>query len=432
MKELKYAMLMIIVLLMIVITGCSKKNAPQGEGPVEILYWQQVRHAGSQSDFDALAKEFQKKYPNVTVKVEEIASNDIGVKVETAIMGKTQPDVLMDSMMRMGKYANAGLLADIGDIYPNPKSVFIGSVVDMATINGKLSGIPGTYNPYGVLVNVDIFKSAGAANLIPADPKRAWTRQEFEAALTAITKNGIYGTAFFAADESSDLDTKTMIEGGTGFTLLNDNYSMVRYNEPRGIEGVAWIKSLIDRGLAVKGAETMVDDDAWELFAQQKIGVLPANLWCRAWIEERIANGELKPFEIRYVQYPNISGFEPKAPINCVIFSVFDKGDPLKVKYGKEWAKFVIESEAEFTCNKLQNAFSAQLSRSNMFAGNPENNWVATELSKYGYNPGVSAKGFADIRLLMYPEMQAVFSGQKTPERAMNDFAAAANAVLAK
>ena len=113
-----------------------------------------------------------------------------------------------------------------------------------------------------------------------------------------------------------------------------------------------------------------------------------------------------------------------------MVFSVFDKGDAVKVKYAKEWIRFVVESEAEYTCNLKQNAFSALLDRSDMFADNPENNWVATELSKYGYDPGYSCPQYAEIRLLLYPELQAVFSGQKTPEQAMKDFAAAANALF--
>jgi multiple sugar transport system substrate-binding protein len=223
-----------------------------------------------------------------------------------------------------------------------------------------------------------------------------------------------------------------MIEGGTGFMLFTDDFSKTRYDEPRGIEWVAWLKSLVDNGLAVKGAESMVDDDAWELLAQQKIGVLPANLWCNSWIKERVAAGELKGFEIRFVQYPHIEGAKPKAPINSVCFSVFDKGDELKAKYAKEWIKFLVDSETEATCNILQNAFSAQISRSDMYANDPENNWVATVLAKYGYDPGFSVPTYQDTRMLMFPELQAVFAGMKTPERAMRDFTARANALITK
>lgn len=441
------AILLCTLMLISCFTGCGSKSEAEpapaddksvnqssesvaSEDSVEIVYWQQVRHDNSLSDFEALAEEFHKLYPNVTVKVEEIAPNDIGTKVETAIMGNTQPDVLMDSMMRMSKYAYAGLLADCSDLYENFNDVFISSLADMVTFDDKLIGLPGTYNPYGVLVNVDLFREAGAEDLIPADPERTWTREEFEAALAAVTTDTVTGTAFFSANESSDVDTKTMIEGGQGFTLFADDYSKVNYNETRGVEGVAWINSLIEKGLAVKGAEGMVDDDAWELFAQQKIAVLPANLWCRSWIEGRVAAGELEGFEIRYVQYPHVDGDTPKTPINCVVFSVFDKGDALKVKYGKLWAQFVIESEAEKACNIAQNAFSAQLSRADLFAEDPENTWIAETLMKYGYDPGYACPAYQDCRLLLYPELQAVFSGQKTAEKAMNDFADAANALL--
>ena len=402
------------------------------EDPVEITYWQQVRNAGeSLPDFEALAVEFNKEHPNVTVKVDEVPSADIATTVETAIMGGTQPDVLRDTMMRIGKYANNDLLADVSDMYPDLKSEFVGAAVDVGTINGVVCGIPGDLAGYGSIINMDLVRAAGAEDLVPSDPERTWTREEYEALLKAVTKDGVTGTAYWAGNEQSDVDTKTLIEGGTGFSLFTDDFSKIRYDEPRAIEGVTWLKSIIDQGLAVKGAETLVDDDGWELFAQQKIAVLSTNVWAVAWIRDRAESGEIEPFEMRIVQYPNIEGETPKTPANVTVYSVFDKGDPDKVAWGKEWIKFVSESEAEKRCNLAQGTYSARLDRADMYSDDPEFGWVSSVLLNYGYNPGYAAPTYQDTRYILFPEMQAVFSEQKTPEQAMLDFTEQANKLIA-
>ncbi len=409
----------------------TQETAAAQAEPVEIVYWQQKRTEDSMQKFEAIAERFMQENPNIKVVIEEKPFSDIGSATETAIMAGEQPDIVRDSMMRVGKYAQNDLLASLDGMYSDPKSEFVDGCVDLATVNGKLYGIPSTYGAYAVLINVDLFKAAGAENLLPKDPDRTWTRAEFETALAAVSKNGVYGTGLYAASEQSDLDTKTMIEGGDGFTLFASDGQSVCYDQPRGVEGVAWLKSLIDKGLAYPGAETMIDDDCWALFAEQKIAVLPANTYLMKWVQEGVAKGEYTSFEMMAAQYPNVEGANPKAPVNAIVYSVFDNGDPAKIEASKKFIAYIVEQEEETQVVQGSGEFSANKAHLDIYADDPQLSWVASTLSKNAYNPGVAYKGFADVRFLLFPELQAVYTGVKTPEQAMADFAAAANAALA-
>lgn len=419
-------------LVMTVFAGCGAETASTETGAeqVEITYWQQARTDESLADFENVAARFMAENPGITVIIEEKPVSDIGSITDTSVMAGQQPDIIRDTMMRLGKYAQQGLLAPLDDLYPDYKSKFVGGCVDLATVNGQIYGVPSTYGAYAVLINVDLFKQAGAEALLPQDPDRTWTREEYETALEAVSKNGVYGTGLYAATEQSDLDTKTLIEGGDDFFLFAEDGLSVRYDEARGVEGVAWLKSLVDKGLAFPGPETMIDDDCWALFGQQKIAVLPANTFCMGWVKENVEKGEFEDFEIMTAQYPNAEGSTPKAPVNAIVFSVFDKGDPAKVEASKKFIQFLVEQEEETKTVKTQGEFSAQLAQSELFADQPQLDWVAKELSKYSYNPGVAYKGFADVRFVLFPELQAVYTNTKTPEQAMADFAAQANQIL--
>lgn len=425
-------LLLCFIMVLSVFSGCAGSQPADEPQQVEITYWQQARADGSLVDFENIAKRFMDENPNIKVTIEEKPVSEIGAITDTSVMAGEQPDIIRDTMMRMGKYAQKGLLAPLDDMYPDFKEKFVGGCVDLATVNGNIYGVPSTYGAYAVLINVDLFKQAGAENLLPKDPDRTWTREEFEAALKAVSKNGVYGTGLYAASEQSDLDTKTMIEGGNDFFLFSDDGLSVRYDEQRGIDGVAWLKKLVDNKLAFPGPETMIDDDCWALFAEQKIAVLPANTFCLGWIKEGVAKGEFKAFETMTAQYPNVDGSTSKAPVNAIVFSVFDKGDPAKIEASKKFVQFLVEQEEETKTVKAQGEFSAQLAQANLFADDPQLNWVAQELSKYAYNPGVAVKGFADVRFALFPELQAVYTDTKTPEQAMKDFAEKANQILAE
>lgn len=411
--------------------SAAQSTAAEPTEPVEIVYWQQKRTEDSMQKFEAIAERFMQENPNIKVVIEEKPFSDIGSATETAIMAGEQPDIVRDSMMRVGKYAQNGLLASLDGMYSDPKATFVDGCIDLATVNNILYGIPSTYGAYAVLINVDLFKAAGAEDLLPKDPNRTWTRAEFETALTAVSKDGVYGTGLYAASEQSDLDTKTLIEGGEGFTLFAEDGLSIRYDEQRGVDGVAWLKSLIDKGLAYPGAETMIDDDCWALFAEQKIAVLPANTYLMKWVKEGVEKGEYTDFEMMAAQYPNVEGANPKAPVNAIVYSVFDNGDPAKIEASKKFIAYIVEQEEETQVVQGSGEFSANKAHLDIYDDDAQLSWVASTLSASAYNPGVAYKGFADVRFLLFPELQAVYTGAKTPEQAMADFAAAANAALA-
>lgn len=445
---LKRIMALVICLALvftIVLIGCSKqeetttqtqttqKETVKPEEPVDLVYWQMATDDEILKDMEAVATRFKESFPTVTVKVETVPAADIANKVQTAIVANNQPDILRDFIGRMGTYMNNSLLAQMDIFTDDYKAKFFESALMQGVKDGKVYIFPESSDYYGAIINKTLFKEAGAENLLPQNEDRTWTREEFEKAMAAVSKNGVYGTGLWSKNEQSDINTKIIIEGGMKASLYNNDFSKTMYDSQRTIDGLKWVISLMDKKLVYPGAQSMVDDDVWTLFAQKKVAVLFTTFWAKSWIEDQIKKGDVKaPFEIMFAQYPNASDDTPKTASPMTGYGIFGKGDNNKIKFAEEFLKFQIEQPEREKHQKIQGMFPALKAKADIYKDDPELTWAATHMAKFVYDPGYASKGFQDVRMVLFPEIQAAYAKAKAPEQALKDFTAKANEILSK
>ena len=401
--------------------------------PVDLVYWQMASDDAVGSDMEAVAARFKEEFSNVTAKIELVAAADLANKVQTAIMAKEQPDILRDFIGRMGTYMNNGLLAPMDIFTDDYKAKFFESALKQGIKDNKVYIFPESSDIYGAVINKTLFKEAGAENLLPQNEDRTWTREEFEKAMAAVSKNGVYGLGLWSKNEQSDINTRILIEGGMKASLYNEDFTKALYDSQRNIDGLKWIISLMDNKLVYPGAHSMVDDDVWALFAQKKVAVLFTTFWAKSWIEDQIKKGDVKaPFEIMLVQYPNATDDTPKTASPMTGYGIFNKGDNDKIKFAQEFLKFQIEQPEREKHQKIQGMFPALKEKADMYKGDAELSWAASHMAKFVYDPGYASKGFSEVRMAQFPEIQAAYAKVKTPEQAMKDFTAKANDILSK
>ena len=136
-------------------------------------------------DFEAMAKDYHKAYPNVTVKVTTVGGGaDYGAALKAEFAKGKGPDIFNN-----GGFQEAVTWKDkLEDLSKEPwvKNLYKGTEKPM-TMNGKLYGMPMNTEGYGFIYNKDLFKKAGITTL----PK---TISELEAASKKLKAKGI--TAF--------------------------------------------------------------------------------------------------------------------------------------------------------------------------------------------------------------------------------------------
>ncbi|REK53637.1 MAG: ABC transporter substrate-binding protein [Thermobacillus sp.] len=112
------------------------------------------------------------QHPNVTFKPEYMAWEAYWKKLPSLAASKTVPDVLQMDAAYIQDYVSRGIMADLSDI--DLTGIVPDQILENVKINGKLYGVPLSYNAQGIAYNRAELEAAG----IPL-PWKGWTWEEF-------------------------------------------------------------------------------------------------------------------------------------------------------------------------------------------------------------------------------------------------------------
>ncbi|SHE39329.1 multiple sugar transport system substrate-binding protein [Seinonella peptonophila] len=129
-------------------------------------------HTGNEFDyFQSLGQEYQKKNPNIEVKVEYIPSNEYfaGNKLLTAIASGEGPDLFFVSSSTIQKYVQAKILRPFtNEFTPALRSDFTPESLKDVTFNQQIYGIPFEIELLALYYNKQMFSEHGL------HPPRTW------------------------------------------------------------------------------------------------------------------------------------------------------------------------------------------------------------------------------------------------------------------
>lgn len=133
-------------------------------------------------------KDFQNENPGVTVKQIPTPIGDYGVKLNEMIAAKSAPDIFQAGHDMALQMSTKGTAYDFSKQAAKDKtftSGFYPGVYELWVQDGKVIGLPGLLNAYGIFYNKDAFKKAN----LP-EPKEGWTWSDmFDAARALASKN---------------------------------------------------------------------------------------------------------------------------------------------------------------------------------------------------------------------------------------------------
>ncbi len=154
-----------LALMALVVGACSSGSTTNNESGT-LTVWL-MDGSAPDSVVQGVNKDFNAKYPNVTVKVELQKWGEIGTKLDTAFAGSTPPDVVELGNTLVAKYAAAGALADETSkksSYENSSS-WLQSLTDSCTVGGKLYCVPYYAGSRAIIYRKDIFAKASVTQL---------------------------------------------------------------------------------------------------------------------------------------------------------------------------------------------------------------------------------------------------------------------------
>jgi hypothetical protein len=384
--------------------------------------------------------EFNELYPDVEVDI-QLKGQEAGgttLFIDTALAAGEPPDVYLDVAFRQSKFEGQGLLEAVGSALSDEEWAAIApSAAQVVTrSDGERWGIPVFIAPpFVVAINRSLAEAAGAADLIPADPDRDWTTDQFLTFLRAVTKApDRYGVGLFAKTPSST-ETLNGFAGGFGAKFYDGgDYCHNLIASEDGKRWMAWMDALVDEGLTLPGPAGLADADLSAAWVNQQIAVFAGGTFPIDVVKQAVDKGESDGFDITLVNYPHeadkpapaVSANSPWAAI------IFTQDDTARTAAAHEFLKFIGEQA-------LLTDFAAGFGTLPVFVED-QAPWTKDDTNREflletfqergAQDMGYAAARFTDLRLAWAETRQEIWSSDADIGEALDLFVAEADDIL--
>ena len=226
--------------------------------------------------FTKLVNEYEKQNPGDKISSLYVDNDDTLQKVTTAVRGGSPPDIAYLYGSWAPNVATIPQVVDLTQVVKrsgvNWNDFYVGER-DVATVNGKVIGIPALVDNLAVVYNKKLFAAAGLA-----PPSANWTWPEFVAdaqKLTVASKKQ-YGTAYVTPGTEDTVWHWEALLWAAGGQILNSGNTKAAFNSPAGLTSLNTLKTLA----ASKSMYFDPTDQAYEnVFNSGKIGMLVTGPW---------------------------------------------------------------------------------------------------------------------------------------------------------
>lgn len=370
------------------------------------------------------------------ITLNQFAGAQRSALLSAAIETNSLPALFLSAWFTTSDYVHQGLIADITDIAETAKADLYPSAYDATVIDGK-SYMVGLYQSYfGIVYNADMLKAAGLEEYVSDDPYEItqWTVDDMENVILPALAEYMKGTekypmAFFAADNQADthmLNWMTMLGGN----MWADGYS-VAGEDANTIAALEKMISWTNAGLTNSNVATKSGADVGGEFKNQVSAICSGQFANYVNYVRAMDKGEIERFDLRMGAVPVQENGTDTVTLGNYIYGacVMNNGNEEQMAVAREFIKWLLNNEENLTafgtcalpCSK--SILEKQATNNPIYAG-----LAAVEPHIWDFTGGVA--GYVSTRSLLFPQLQAAFSGDKTAAEALADYSAAANEVI--
>lgn len=263
----------------VALAGCSSNTGSGSDATADHNLSASISYAfwdvNQKPAMEALIKDFNKEYPNITVTPQITPYQNFFTKLQTQGSSKTLPDVFWMNGPNFQLYASNGMLEPIGSgIDPSnyPKALD-----GLYTWDGTQYGVPKDFDTIAVYYNKAVFDKAGVAY-----PTADWTWDDFhqkaKAISDALKSEGVYGVAS-GLSGGQEVYYNTILQAGG--SVISEDGSTSGYDDPKTIKGLQFVRDLIADGSSPTPSQLSdTPQDQW--FINSKSGMFWSGTWSNA------------------------------------------------------------------------------------------------------------------------------------------------------
>jgi multiple sugar transport system substrate-binding protein len=374
--------------------------------------------------FDWSLESFQEEEPDIDVQLEYLPHDQSWfAKIDASLIAGTPPDVVQGPVSEAAKYIPLGALSPIDDyISPEIQADLHEAVVAEASFDDRQYLWPWRLSfGGGIQINATMWEENGVADLLPTGETRRWLMDDFLEAAIANTTEDTYGTVLI-----TDIHYHiTQFMFGFGARLFNEDETEVILNSPEGVEGLQWLVDLENvHQVAIPGTAIRSAAEGSQLFVEERAATYPSQGAGMTPPEFR----DNPDFRWYWAPPPNVPGAEPSVMTNIHGHYVFQQTDEERTAAAHRWTQYLTRPESlqitldAFGMPPALQSLWGEIEDENMRVGLTFTDIMST------FGRRASA---APITFSLAPRMlEAAFTGQLTPQEALDEFAAEGNRLI--
>ena len=225
-----------------------------------------------------LVDQFNKTHPDINVTLQYVNSDYALQKSTVALQGNKAPDISYQYGTNMPQLAETPKLVDLtqkvqsagydwNDFFEGERAV--------ATVNGKVLGVPALVDNLAVVYNKDLFAKAH----VPT-PQANWTWDDLRSAAKAVSDpaNKVFGLAFPADGSETTVWEYEAMLWEAGGDILNPSNTKAVFNEAPGVRALTMLQGIQKDGSMYLDFHPDAGKSE-ELFNSGKIGMIITGPW---------------------------------------------------------------------------------------------------------------------------------------------------------
>jgi multiple sugar transport system substrate-binding protein len=235
-------------------SSSSSSSGSASGNPIDLVMWMGYTPPPPQNQsfeylsIERMVNEFEAANPNVKIELQYVNSDYALQKATVAIQGNKQPDISYQYGTNMPQLAQSPKVVDLTDRVNAADynwSDFYQGEQAVATVDGRVLGVPALVDNLAVVYNKDLFKKAG---LEP--PSGDWTWDDLRADAKAVTDpaNNVFGLVFPADGSETMVWQYEAMLWEAGGNILNPDNTKAIFNEAPGVQALDMLTSINQDG----------------------------------------------------------------------------------------------------------------------------------------------------------------------------------------
>ena len=247
------------------LTACGGSGGDGGSagGPVTLRMTTWSANEAHVALFNEIAAEYRKTNPDVDVTFDALPFETYTTTITTQIAGGNAPDLAWILENSAPDFVASGALVDLDDVLEN-KDELVPAATALWTSGDSLFAYPFSTSPFGVFVNTDQVKAAGAGNPADLRAKGEWTWEKaVEIAAASAAESGKAGLVIRDFDYKT-WDNLATVWAGWGAEAWSADGKTCGFNQPKMVEAMTFIHDAIFEKKAFPAPGTSADFFAGE------------------------------------------------------------------------------------------------------------------------------------------------------------------------